>query len=465
MRSIFLVNSISGRGHLDAYARLYSRALVELGHRVVLVAESDGGTANYLARNTPELQNLFSFHSFAEAKSEPRVVESSPRAKMNGLQRAQIVWKEEGPTGILLRCLRIPKRTLLSAVPDSFRNRVRQATRAAIRHILRTRLAQRFDLVLHLDAGRIPFQTLLGHVHRSATRPGGWTPDLVFFLYLDLMAERKTNTRALDGTEGYPWAGILFHPRLAKDPLARKEGYFRSSNARGGAFLVPSAISTYSAAIQHLHFALVPDVADLEKPAAPPELSREILRRANGRSVVLQVGSIAAHKGISTLLDVIASADSSRFFFALVGEVYWESFGEQRSRVESFFAQPPENALVFPKYVQDERDYNGLILGCDVIYAVYKDFNSSSNSLTKAAGLGRPILVSDNTLMGDRVREFAIGSVAPEGDSRAIMEELNALASRPRDSFGFEQYQQAHSLGALKSALSEALPLWLSEPS
>ena len=38
MKSIFLVNPISGRGHLDSYARLYARALLELGYRVVLVA-------------------------------------------------------------------------------------------------------------------------------------------------------------------------------------------------------------------------------------------------------------------------------------------------------------------------------------------------------------------------------------------------------------------------------------------
>ena len=57
MKSIFLVNPFSNRGHLDAYARLYSRALLELGYRVVLVAEATGvgsglGQVVMLARNT-----------------------------------------------------------------------------------------------------------------------------------------------------------------------------------------------------------------------------------------------------------------------------------------------------------------------------------------------------------------------------------------------------------------------------
>ena len=48
---IMLINPISGRGHLDAYARLYSRAMIELGHDVILCANSDGQTTRYLDSN------------------------------------------------------------------------------------------------------------------------------------------------------------------------------------------------------------------------------------------------------------------------------------------------------------------------------------------------------------------------------------------------------------------------------
>lgn len=462
MKSIFLVNPISGRGHLDAYARLYSRALVELGYRVVLIAESDGGTTDYLARNAPDLTYLFSFRSFEEARQWNPATQNSARSDMNPLQRARLVWKEEGTAGLLARCVTVPGRALSSLIPRSVRHQFGRAQRGIIYYALRNRLALHLGLTRHLDAGRILFQTLLGYVDKVVTMPECSAPDLVFFLYLDLMAEQHRNTEALDRAQSWPWVGILFHPRLANRQQARLEGYFRSSKARGAVFLVPSAIQTYSNAVPRLNFALVPDVADLEKPDVMPELSEEIRRRANGRTVVLQIGSIAAHKGISTLLDVIAKADPNRFFFALIGEVYWESFGAQQSRVQSFFATPPENTLVFPNYVKDERDYNGLILGCDIIYAVYTDFNSSSNSLTKASGLHRPIVVSGNSLMGDRVRAFSIGSVAPVGDHRSILSELEVIASRPSEAFGFEQYAHAHSVETLKSALAEALPLWLS---
>jgi hypothetical protein len=175
----------------------------------------------------------------------------------------------------------------------------------------------------------------------------------------------------------------------------------------------------------------------------------------------LQIGSVAAHKGIPTLLDVIELADSSQFFFALVGEVHWQTFGVHQGRIRTFYAQPPENVFIFEGYISNERDYNGVIVASDIIYAVYQDFRSSSNSLTKAAGIGRPILVSELSLMGARVRQFNIGETSLENNAKLILEKLQLLAARQRGSFGFEAFMQEHSLEALKAQLANVIPCWL----
>ena len=190
-------------------------------------------------------------------------------------------------------------------------------------------------------------------------------------------------------------------------------------------------------------------------------IAREMRQRAGNRRIVLQIGSIAAHKDIPTLLDLIELADSSQFFFALIGEVHWHTFGAHQARIRAFYAHPPENVFVFEGYIGSERDYNGLIVASDILYAVYQDFSSSSNSLTKAAGLGRPILVSERSLMGERVRRFDIGETSPENNPRLILQRLQSLAARHRGSFGFEAFNQEHSLEALKAQLAKAIPSWL----
>jgi glycosyltransferase involved in cell wall biosynthesis len=284
------------------------------------------------------------------------------------------------------------------------------------------------------------------------------------FLYLDLMAERPRNVAALDEAISVPWVGILFHPRLAESPQTEIERYFKSRNARGGIFLVPPAIDIYAKIAPHLKFALAPDVADLEVSAVLPRIASEIQSRAAGRKIILQVGTITPHKGITTLLDVIGKADKKRFFFALVGEVHWQHFGADERRLRGFYAKPPENVYVHEGYLTEERDYNALVAACDVIYAVYSGFNSSSNSLTKAAGLRRPILVAKNTLMGERVLASRIGLVASEGDDADILMALNSLVTRSPDCFCFDSYMQEHSLERLKSVLAEAMPRWLEGP-
>jgi hypothetical protein len=496
MKTIFLVNPISGRGHLDAYARLYSRAFVELGYRVVLLAETDGETTDYLTRNNPVAAASFSFISFDQTASivssssalpidessfisfdrAASIISSTPaltidalpsvswRCQMNVLQRAQLVWQEEGAFGTLARCIRVPLRTL---APHSswLRHQIGRVKRAIARRLLRTRLARALGMPSSVDVGRIMFHPLLDHVGRIASMRGHATPDLVIFLYLDLMAEQKRNTEVLDRPGAFPWVGILFHPRLAQDRNAQVEGYFESGNARGGVFLVPSGIPAYAETTPHLHFALAPDVADLELPAETSDLARDMRERAGNRTIVLLIGSITAHKGIPTLLDVIAAADPSRFFFALIGEVHWESFGEHKSLIKSFYARPPENVYLSQGYISSERDYNGIIAASDIMYAVYEGFDSSSNSLTKAAGFRRPIVVSEHSLMGKRVSKFNIGSVVPAGSVAAISKKLDWLARQPRDDFGFEAYNEEQSLKALKGVLASALTSWLADPS
>ncbi|WGD55343.1 hypothetical protein QA641_16580 [Bradyrhizobium sp. CB1650] len=473
MKSIFLVNPVSGRGHLDSYARLYARALLELGYRVVLVAAADGDTSAYLARNDAKLRAAFSFVSFQDARSvalpEPRAAEElttqeepvSERCTMNVMRRARLVWQEEGAFGVLKRCVSVPRRVLMRLMPLSIRPQIHRIERAIARRLLKTPLA----CWMHPDLGRLLFSPLLEHVEKAPFIPGVPAPDLIFFLYLDLMAQHEQHVAALDRPGAPPWIGILFHPRLAKDKTAKIEGYLESRTARGGVFLVPAAVPLYAQTTPQLHFALAPDVGDLELPDEPSALAREMRKRAGNRAIVLQIGSITGHKGIPTLLDVIAAADPTRFFFALVGEVFWEHFGGDKARIRSFYARPPENVLLSQGYIKNERDYNDVIAAADIVYAVYRGFDSSSNSLTKAAGLRRPILVSGNTLMGNRVRRANIGAVATEGDAADILKQLCRLAEQPKDSFGFAAYEDEHSLEALKGVLADALPSWLGHPS
>src|SRR3569832_875124 len=103
MKAIYLVNPLSGRGHLDAYARLYSRALLDLGYRVILVAKADAGTVDYLRRISVEYKTSFSFVSFDSPPPQSCLAEiydkteaDAIRARKPAGERARLVWQEGG---------------------------------------------------------------------------------------------------------------------------------------------------------------------------------------------------------------------------------------------------------------------------------------------------------------------------------------------------------------------------------
>src|SRR5215831_2596058 len=216
---IALINCISERGHLDAYARIYARAIVELGYRVVLIAPSEGGVTSYLQRAVPEKAHRFSYlprHS--EAPESGVVPASRNRAALPIWERAALVWQEEGLIGVMQR--------VYAASFQVFLRKMVLATAAF-------RIWQR-------SASKIPFASSLGSAARG-NRAGSEKIDLCFHLYLDFMSEKRRDLTALTGEKTIPWAGILFHPRLLGHPRAAMEAYFRANSARGAVFLVPGA--------------------------------------------------------------------------------------------------------------------------------------------------------------------------------------------------------------------------------
>ncbi|PDT18297.1 hypothetical protein CO670_02505 [Rhizobium sp. J15] len=275
-----------------------------------------------------------------------------------------------------------------------------------------------------------------------------------------MMAEDQQSLETLHGDIS-PWGGILFHPRNSESLRSKgPEQYLLTPMARGALFLVPEAAEDYRSACDNLSVTVVPDVADLEPAEQPAAIARSIRARAAGRTVVLQVGTLTPHKGILDLLEVVPRADSERFFFAFVGKVYEEAFGDDAGRVRDFFSNPPENVLVYNGFIDDERDYNSIVASADVAFAVYRNFPSSSNILTKAAEFNIPLLVSDRYMMGQLIREYDIGIAVPEGNSDRILTGLTTAAEREWPSENFQAYVRERSIERLKMVLGEAIRTW-----
>lgn len=436
--TLYLVNPISGHGHLDSYARLYSRALVELGFDVVLLAPTDGGTKSYLERNLQSPAGAFHFHAFDTLDAELYHRLRNPRIGMPVIARARLIFEEEGFAGITRRIGYHSARVVSKLSPS---------------------LAGALGLTRFAQSARIsfaPFPARMG----LAEELTGLRRDFVLFLYLDFMAQDEASIKALNESVG-PWAGILFHPK--DDERLSQEGperYLFSTSAKGLVLLVPEAVDRYRKTVPSVQAVVVPDVADLEKLGSDCAVSTAITARANGRKIVLQIGTLTPHKGVKDLMNVVAMADPARFFFAFVGRLYDEAFGRDAAQVRAFFDNPPENVFIHDGFIDDEREYNAVVASADIAFAVYRDFPSSSNILTKAAEFRVPLIVSNRYLMGELVTRYDTGLAVDEADPAAAHEALLSIADRTWPASGFEKFAGDRSLERLKIVLGDAIYAW-----
>jgi hypothetical protein len=72
--------------------------------------------------------------------------------------------------------------------------------------------------------------------------------------------------------------------------------------------------------------------------------------------------------------------------------------------------------------------------------------------------------VSDQYLMGERVRRYDIGAAVKSGNINQIVTALDILRRRKLDEFGFAAYYRDHSVEALKINLEALLNRWLRSP-
>ena len=153
------------------------------------------------------------------------------------------------------------------------------------------------------------------------------------------------------------------------------------------------------------------------------------------------------------------------YFFVFVGRLAEQTFSTQE--LESI------NNLVYSKWlssncffhlemIPDGIPFNSIVNICDILFAAYEKFPHSSNLLTKAAILEKPIIVSRQFCMAERVAKFNLGLSINEGDTLQCIEAIRYLCRQfeiPERQLqpNFEDYRYLHSIEQLKTSFLQIL--------
>ncbi len=392
-----LINGFQGGHHLT-YARLYARALAEMGHEIDVLVPDPGAVQDWLReRDGGWLKNVC-FHTFSTSEGH----------RFTGLARRYV-----DPV----------VRWLHAARGVKYAARVRGQSPDGV-------------FFIWLDDYLEPGSRALGKL-LPAIFPWPWSG-----LYY-----HPRHLRNL--------------PRGLDSASVEAESTLAAANCRSVAVLDEGVRSGLADRIGK-PVVFLPDVTDESVPSVETSLCADVRRSARGRPIVGLIGGMERRKSVMEMLSVMERHPEWYFLFAgTLGDGAAETFHPaELQRLRRLAASPPDNAWFCLERINDESRFNALFRICSVVVAVYHDFPHSSGILTKAAVFGCPVVVAEGYFMAERVRDYRLGVTVPERNPQAIEAALSCLLDPecfrlrigdPR----FADYRTAHSGVRLREAFGE----------
>jgi len=273
----------------------------------------------------------------------------------------------------------------------------------------------------------------------------------VLNMYIDAYETDMSHWDNFHLSQDIPWMGLCITPSDKPN-----EGYYELSSYKGTCFLDESIYERYRTLMPHKHFAFLPDITETALPKQSSRLAIDIKRIAKDRKIVFMGGSIGKQKNLAAWYKIISMLDQSKWYFVQIGRINKNNLTvEDEKALNSTISNCPENLYIYPEYLNDERYFNEIISISDIVFAVYRDFFRSSNMISKAAFFEKPILVSKNCLMGDRVNFYSIGKAVSQDNVHEMIKGLYSLQLHPVLKNNFKRYCQDFSTKALQENLSK----------
>jgi glycosyltransferase involved in cell wall biosynthesis len=398
LKTIALIDTL-WYGHHPTYIKIFSKTLLELGHKVIVFCPEPSEVNQWISLNCQK-HNLF--HAF-ELK-EPKINES-----------------------------------LLALAPKTFTALLHwKHTATAIQRVL-FKIGSPPDLVFFawLDSYLSSYSI---HYILDKIFPYNWSG-----LYFRSYQQPKQQKQSIFSK--------VFNPYTA----------LQSSHCKAVAILNEYTVETLQSKLKNTPVIVFPDFTDESLPDFSFPIMKQIQGKAAGRKIIALLGSLDKRKGFLTLLEVSQKMVGEDYFFVFAGKLGESSFlPHELIKIQNIVNSTPDNCFFHFERIPDEAQFNSLVYICDILFAGYNNFPNSSNILTKAAIFKKPVIVSNNFCMEKRVKKFCLGLTINEGDTLQCIDALKQLCfpfklDNERIQRDFEGYKRLHSTEQLYRTFSSVL--------
>ncbi|MEH2048722.1 glycosyltransferase [Nostoc sp.] len=256
------------------------------------------------------------------------------------------------------------------------------------------------------------------------------------------------------------WAGLYICTPLQDKFLqqCQSQSLIYNSSFNGLCLLNERLVTELKNKFQAIRVHHFPDVSYLQCNSDKPSLVLELVKVAGRRKIVFLASLTKKHGLIQFLRLADVMSDSEILFFAM-GLVRLEGYdSDELDYINDRLSKPLKNLLVCPDIYPPEETLNALYRYSNIAFICYPDFQDSSNKLTKAIGLGTPVLVAHNTLLAQRVKNYHLGYAVDPRNLSEMADAINFLLYHFQfDDSLIKAFTDYHSEQNLKSKLAEII--------
>ncbi len=278
----------------------------------------------------------------------------------------------------------------------------------------------------------------------------------VIFPFIDQYMFPKKLSNVFDHALNYPWYCLWVQTQnFGKPNFKDTVEFFNCPNCKGILLLEENKLQIIQSLLPDKKVLHLPDLVHNTKINHNYELAKLIKKQAGEKKIIGLVGRICDSKGLKTFLKTICLKESNKYFFILIGGGKIEN-----PEVINLLNQSSEfeNTLYFLSNISLDENFNAVFNLCDIVYAAYKNFPWSSNTLSRAAYFHKPIIVNTGHLMEKRVKEYNLGTtITPDNPEKLLTAIKSTLKTQEKSNkhpiFGFDKFNQVFSFTNFQRAI------------
>ena len=231
------------------------------------------------------------------------------------------------------------------------------------------------------------------------------------------------------------WAGLYVCPPQTEELIEIGRDTIGHASCQALGLLNEKVVEEMVQQVSHPKIIHLPDIADTRCASELPQEILNLKERANGRKIVLLAGLSKRH-GLFNFLKLAEVMRTDPVLFCAIGLVNLKGYSEaEQEYIEDKLTDGGQNLFILRDYYPPEEVLNSFFQIADVAYLCQEGFVHSSNKFTKAIHLKTPVLVSQDTLLADRVEMYNLGGIV---DSRNYFQSATVLKTMLKE-FQFDQ--------------------------